>query len=374
MPVRIETIDDFLPHISFDDGIVVSRRADHTVIDYVFVTENTFANPVALECRGLKFGADGRILARPFHKFFNLGEREPPEAVDWSRPHLVADKLDGSMVHPCILGDRMVFMTRMGVTPQAETAFAAAKAAIRALSVDMLAKGVTPIFEFTSPENRIVVEYAEPQLTLLAMRETISGVYSSHAELQDVADTYGVPLVKTFGQVDDVHRFIREGRGLEGVEGYVVVFEDGHRLKLKSDAYVLRHKALAGVAHEKNLLAWIAEEALDDVLPILHIDVAERVRGYRDRLMVSVAARLAELERFVAAQAGVPRRDFAMAVKAGLDPRLQGLAFGLLDGRDAREGLMKLIGWAGHSETRVDQIRDLFDLEWSGTDLILKDI
>jgi hypothetical protein len=63
-----------------------------------------------------------------------------------------------------------------------------------------------------------------------------------------------------------------------------------------------------------------------------------------------------------------------MAVKQALDPRLQPLAFGQLDGRDGREMLMKVVGWAGHSETRVDQVRDLFGLEWSGTDLILRDV
>lgn len=373
MPVRIETIEDVLPHISFEDGIVVSRRSDHTVVDYVFTTENTFANPVAQECRGLKFDANGRIIARPFHKFFNLGERERPEQVDWSRPHVIADKLDGSMIHPCLLGDKMVFMTRMGVTSQAEAAFAAASGAVKALSADMLAKGVTPIFEFTSPENRIVVAYDQTQLTLLAMRETVSGVYTPQAELEAVAKAYGVPLVTTFGQVGDLQAFIRDGRGLEGVEGYVVVFDDGHRLKLKCDAYVLRHKALAGVAYEKNLLAWIAEDALDDVLPLLQDDVAARVRGYRDRAMAAVAVRLAEVEAFVAGLADAPRRDFAAAVKAQLDPRLQNLAFKLLDGRDGRAELMKLVGWAGQSDTRVDHIRDLFQLEWSGVDLIIKD-
>jgi RNA ligase len=373
MPVRIETIDDVLPHISFEDGFVVSKRDDYTVIDYIFANEKTFANPVAMECRGLKFGTDGRLIARPFHKFFNIGEREAPEAVDWSRPHLVADKLDGSMVHPCLLNGEMVFMTRMGISPQAKAAFAAASDAVKALSADMLADGVTPIFEFTSPDNRIVIEYDETRLTLLALRETISGVYRSHTELEQAAMAYGVPPVQTFGQVEDVSRFIRDGRLLSGVEGYVVVFDDGHRLKLKSDGYVLRHKALAGVAYEKNLLALIAEDALDDVLPLLHTDVAARVRTYRDRLMVSVAARLAEVERFVAAQAGVSRRDFAMALKPEIDPRLHKLAFGLLDGWDGREILMKIVAWAGHSENRVAQVRDLFGLEWSGTDLVLRD-
>ena len=76
-----------------------------------------------------------------------------------------------------------------------------------------------------------------------------------HAELEAVATRHGVPIVAQFDSVEDVHRFWTDARALEGVEGYVIAFEDGHRLKIKADAYVLRHKALAGLAHEKNLLA-----------------------------------------------------------------------------------------------------------------------
>ncbi|CAO4143290.1 hypothetical protein [Methylorubrum extorquens] len=79
---KIEHIDDVTPHVSFDKGFVVSRRPDHTVIDYVFALPETFDTPIARECRGLKFDRDGLLIGRPFHKFFNLGERERIEEID----------------------------------------------------------------------------------------------------------------------------------------------------------------------------------------------------------------------------------------------------------------------------------------------------
>ena len=84
--------------------------------------DDTFDTAIARECRGLKFDADGRIIARPFHKFFNLGEKERVEDIDWSAPHQLFDKLDGSMIHPAMLNGEMVFMTRMGATDQARLA------------------------------------------------------------------------------------------------------------------------------------------------------------------------------------------------------------------------------------------------------------
>ena len=373
MKIEIQTLNDVLPHISYDDGIVVSERAGYTVVDYVFVTPNTFNNPMAQQCRGLKFGSDERLIARPFHKFFNIGEKEQPQDIDWTRSHVIMDKLDGSMIHPAIINDELVFMTRMGITRHAETAFSVASDAVKRLCMDMIALGQTPMFEFTGPGNRVVVEYAATQLTLLAVRDVISGAYMIHADLTALAAKYGVPVVDTFGQVTDVDAFVANGRALAGVEGYVVAFEDGHRLKLKADGYVLRHKALAGVAYEKNLLAWIVEDALDDVIPILHDDVAERVRVYQTRLMASLETHLSELASFASALEGADRRTYAMETQARIDKRLHPVAFAIADGKDPRAAMTKLLKRASGSENRVDQIRDLFDLEWKGSDLVIRD-
>lgn len=374
MNVDIRTIDDVLPHLPQDSGFVVSERGGYTVIDYVYSTDGTFTNPVSHECRGLKFAPDGRILARPFHKFFNIGEREAPDAIDWSRPHVVMDKLDGSMIHPCQLGDDLVFMTRMGITDQAKAARARAADNVLTLAADQLAQGRTAIFEYTSPDNRIVVSYAEARMTLLAVRDTITGRYMLFGEMVALADRHGVPVVGMCGQVGDIHRFIADGRALEGVEGYVIAFDDGHRVKLKADSYVLRHKALAGLAHEKNLLAWVAEDALDDVLPLLAEDIAARVRAYAAQVTGEMSVHLAKIEALVALMADADRRTFAMAVQERIDPRLQKVAFAVRDGKCGAAAMKSVLGWAAHSEARVEAYRDLFQMDWFGHDLIVRDI
>lgn len=155
----IETVTDVLPHIQGNIGIFLTRFDEYDVIDYGFVGDETFRSPMTLECRGLKFAKDGRLIARPFHKFFNLGERQRPEDIDWTVPHLVLSKLDGSMVHPCIVRNELVFMTRMGITAQSMAAFAHAGDNVRQLSKYAIEAGMTVLFEFTSPENRVVIAY-----------------------------------------------------------------------------------------------------------------------------------------------------------------------------------------------------------------------
>ncbi|MEP4197592.1 MAG: RNA ligase [Aliishimia sp.] len=373
MFVEIHTIDDVLPHISYEDGIAVSPRVGYTVIDYVFVNNNTFSNAYAQECRGLKFAPDGNILARPFHKFFNIGEKQQPQDVDWTQPHVIMDKRDGSMVHPCIIAGELVFMTRMGVTDQARLALSYADASLRAFCIATLQAGQTPIFEFTSPENRVILTYDQPEITLLAIRDTITGQYLPHDSLLELGEKFHVSVVNTFGQIEDIGPFISQARALQGLEGYVIAFASGHRMKLKADAYVLRHKALAGVAYEKNLLEWIADGALDDVLPILHDDVGERVKAYAATVLTSVRAHLDTIEALVEKIKGQDRKTCALEIQAHLDKRLQGVAFAMLDGRDGMEEMMKLIKRASHSEARVEQYRDLFGMDWFGTDLVLKE-
>ena len=373
MTVRIETIEDVLPHISYDDGIHVSKRRNFNVVDYAFVTDNTFANPVACECRGLKFDLEGRILARPFHKFFNVGEREAPEKIEWHEPHVVMDKLDGSMIHPCVVDGELVLMTRGGISPQAEAALAAADQALLGLCRELLESGTTPIFEFTSPENRIVLAYEETCLTLLAARETISGAYASHETLVKLGSDHGVPVVGTLEPVRDYKTFIAGSRAMEGVEGYVIAFDSGKRVKLKADAYVLRHKALEGVAYEKNLLAWIADDALDDVLPLLPDEIANRVRAYEQNVIARSQEHLSHIAEVVEAFKDAERKDFAMAVREKVDKRLQGIAFAIRDGNDGRAVITEMLRRASGSENRVEHIRDLFKLEWQGVTEIADD-
>ncbi|WP_375465142.1 RNA ligase [uncultured Methylobacterium sp.] len=335
------------------------------MIDYVFAVPETFGSAVSRECRGLKFDADGRIIGRPFHKFFNLGERERIEDIDWSAPHCILDKLDGSMVHPVLLDSTLVFMTRMGATVQAALAQTHADEGVLGLSRHLLAGGITPIFEFTSPGNRIVVAYDTPALTLLAARAMVSGTYLPQADLVRLAERFGVRAVTVAGRIADPKRFVARARQEAGIEGYVVCFDDGHRLKLKTDGYVLRHKALAGVQFEKNVLAWVATGAVDDVVAILPPDIAARVLDYQGTVNAALAARAREIRAFVDENRSLARKDFAALTMQRFDKRLTQAVFTAYDGKDPSIALQMLATRAAASDLKVDAVRDLFGMRWS---------
>lgn len=369
MFVEINTLDDILPHIPDASGIAHWNREGYSVIDYTFVDKDTFNSPHALECRGLKFDADGQLIARPFHKFFNLGEKQTPQELDFSAPHRVLEKRDGSMVHPCWLGDALVFMTRKGKTDHADLAMSHATPGALALCREMLNQRITPIFEFTSPQNRVVVPYETHELVLLAARHMTCGTYLGWDRLTRLSDEHGVALVQAHEPISDIADFTSQARALEDAEGYVVAFDNGHRIKLKADAYVLRHKALDGLRYEKNVLAWIVNGAIDDVSALLNPEDRDLLLAYASAVETSIARHVADLKAFHDAHKGLSRKDYAQKAQRDLDKRLTRVAFALLDGRCARAEMIKILAWASHSENRPPTIRDLLGAQWAPPDL-----
>lgn len=366
--VDIYKLADVMPHIAADSGIYVSDRGGYTVVDYAYMSDDTFCNDMTLECRGLKFATSGEIIARPFHKFFNLYERQSITEIDWARPYMVFDKLDGSMVHPCLLDGEVRFMTRGGISSQAKEAQSHASDGVMALCAAMLAKSMTPMFEYTGPDNRIVLGYDTPQLTLLAARHINTGDYLPTDQIIAEAEHYGVPIVQSIAapgnSVEKLENFYKQALSREGIEGYVICFDDGHRLKVKTSAYALRHKALSALGHEKNVLKWVLEGITDDIFPLLSAQHAQNLREYERSVRAGAAQKLVELETFYASHSKLERRDYAEAVKQTVDPRFQQVAFALMDGKEGLSGIERKLVWASHSAERLKQVRDVIGTEW----------
>nr|WP_304363852.1 RNA ligase [Jiella sp. LLJ827] len=362
-----------MPHIAGDNGIYVSKYATHDTIDYGHHLDETFNSAIRRECRGLKFNKSGRLIARPFHKFFNLGERERVEDVDWSRPHRILEKLDGTMIHPAFVESEMVLMTRKGITRQALEAASYATEGLLALARDRLDVGKTAIFEFTSPGSRIVIGYDKPALTLLAIRDNTTGAYADFELMHDMAGHYGVPVVSSHRVDGSTPTFVSGVRGLTEIEGYVIVFDDGHRLKLKTDYYALRHKTLASLALEKNALDRVLKDAVDDVVPLLPPAAAQKLLAYQVAVLAGVSRLDTHVAELLELYRSADRKTQAQVINEKLDKRLRPVAFKSLDGKSSRNAILDILRWASHSQTRIDAVRDLFAMSWNGEDFEIED-
>jgi RNA ligase len=198
---EIRNIDDVLPHIEGRSEFIVAEREFGTVINYAVAYADTFGSPqigvklvrdakpyfrydhadlIRRELRGIIFDREGNIMSRPFHKFFNIGEREEtqPHILDFSLDHTIMTKMDGSMLRPIMLDGKIRWGTKMGFSEVAVFAekYLEKHSNYTEFAAWCMSQSLTPIFEYVGPFNKVVLDYEEG-MTLLAIRENVSGKY-----------------------------------------------------------------------------------------------------------------------------------------------------------------------------------------------------
>ena len=202
----INHINDVLPAIEGRSEFIVAERDGYKVVNYVVSMTDTFPNImlcenkhsgklgpafypedhhaiIRRECRGIIFDTDGNILARRLHKFFNINEREETQIdnVDFSRPHVILEKLDGSMITPIKIGDNIRWGTKMGLTDVAKPVeeFVKKTPKYEDFVRHIISLDKTAIFEWCSRSQRIVIDYPVDRLVLTAIRNNVTGEYDS---------------------------------------------------------------------------------------------------------------------------------------------------------------------------------------------------
>ena len=296
----INNISDVLPAIEGRDEFVVAVKEGYTVINYNVMMADTFDCNIRRECRGIIFDtATGDIIRRPFHKFFNVNEREETQdhVVDLSQSHAILEKLDGSMIAPFIVDGQMIWGTKMGATDVAKPveAFVEAHSEYRIYAKFMLSRGYTPIFEWCSRKQRIVLDYNEDQLILTAVRDLVSGRYMSRDLMMINAENYYIPVVRAFDPQTDMKDFIEYVRDLEDLEGFVVRFSDGHMIKLKCDWYVQIHKAKEAILQDRNIVELILDDKLDDIKAHLPAEDRDRLTYFESQINSRILDKAAHL-------------------------------------------------------------------------------
>ena len=402
---RIESLADVLPAIEGRDEFIVATREWGTVVNYMVSMADTFPEvrdedywcpgckmpvsetegcgsqrcPEAVslaairrECRGLLFYPDGRIMSRRLHKFFNVNERDETAAhlVDLGQPHVILEKLDGSMITPVYTPYGIRWGTKMGITEvsmQAEL-HVARFGQYTDFAERCLAEQVTPIFEWCSRQQRIVVDYTEDQLVLIAMRHNVTGEYLSYDVLTYNGAYWHIPVVQAYaGTTGNMEALIAETRAMEDAEGWIIRFDDGHMLKIKGDWYVRIHKTKDNLIWEKNVIELLINEKMDDIKPYMLDHDLRRVEAFETDFWIGVNDTVNRYERYfqTVLSSGLDRKQYAqnwMPTIREQDPFAPIFVFARFDNKDPRQLIMDQIRKNTGTQTRVDTVREL----WGG--------
>lgn len=197
-----------------------------------------FWTPETLISRGLITDLEGRVVARPFGKFFNLDEHIGLIGPVPEEPFEVYEKMDGSLGIIFHWEGKPAIATRGSF--ESEQAIRATQIFAEKYPHVILDPALTYLVEIIYPENRIVVDYQGMEdLVLLAVVHTATG---EELPLPDI----GLPRVKRYDGIQDLQALqaIQE----ENKEGFVVRFKSGLRVKLKFEEYVRLHRIITGVS------------------------------------------------------------------------------------------------------------------------------
>ncbi len=397
----INNIGDVLPAIEGIDEFIVSRRDFFTIIDYMVAFPETFPNPmlasseeehrnwtIRRECRGLKFSRNGDLLARPFHKFYNLNENEETRQteVDWTQPFTIFEKLDGSMVHALYCSDMIMFATRMGLTDVACSAsdyaesYQKHKIDYMDFCWDMIKKhAMTPIFEWcsTDPLQRIVVKHNKDKLVLTGLRDNLTGQYLTPMKMRSLAEPYKIPVVRKWGgRFEDIQSFVNYVKVKTDEEGYVLRFHNGHAIKTKNEWYVLFHKTKDAVRFEKDVMALYLTGKIDDLLPFLIPCDRERIVTYIEDMSKNLHASIEQIHVFVETQRmrlrsefpdepSKQKKAFADIVKEQYSAPMSALIFNYWHGKNVLEQIHWDMRNFSYSQGRVDYYRPLFRVNFN---------
>ncbi|WP_432835769.1 RNA ligase [Dactylosporangium sp. CA-092794] len=286
-------------------------------------------NAATLACRGLVVSAGGRVLARPFAKFFNHGQPGAP-ALDLDGPVSVTDKADGSLGVLFPTPDGWAVATRGSF--DSEQARHATKVWISRYAESFTPpEGLTMLFEIIYPGNRIVIDYAGlDDLVLLGAVEIATG--RSHGP--GAVSGWPGPVVESFGYTTLAEALAAPPR--DNREGLVVHFTGPDtRVKIKYSEYVRLHRIVTGLNPRVVWEAMVGGR-LDELLEPLPDEFHAWATGIAAGLTAQVDALVAGVEReYTAVVATLPsawtRKDFALAVARH---PARGCLFLRLDGKD----------------------------------------
>jgi len=198
------------------------------------------------EMRGICFvkNTDGtfkRFLM--MKKFFNLNENESVsfERLKDKRTKRVTEKIDGSLIRFIQLPNGRIVAKTIGSVDNVmcETANKILKNNFN-LSVFVhytLNNNICALFELVSKDNKVVIDYNEENLYLLKCREERTG--------DDIEIPVDILCAKRFNPNTTLNFWIERVKDLEHFEGYVIEFDDGQMVKMKSLWYVTLHRLKA---------------------------------------------------------------------------------------------------------------------------------
>lgn len=279
-----DNMDTWREKLSADPyNLIIKEDTDYPNV-YLFKYnqfESDMNEIICQEARGiiLEIEKDVKLLCHSFDKFFNYGEPQGAkilEAFDFD--HCTwQEKRDGSLLRIWYYKDKWRISTSGTIDANKATIdipscrYKSFGDMFRNIftaydeDLDVLDCTYTYSFEMTSPDNKIVVDYKDNELTLIGIRDN---------RLNKELDPY---TANPFTNIKCANRFkfSNLANALENInnkhnfEGLVLCDDSYRRVKIKTDEYLTLARMVDDTGSDRGILKLILEEKIDDVVSSL---------------------------------------------------------------------------------------------------------
>jgi len=284
----------------------VNRAGGLVLVSYRFFDRSILAKyPMAKELRGAIWEeSTSKLVSRPFHKFFSIGELEGDNALGpfVGTPLRIADKVDGYLVQSFFYGGEVRHASRLSLkmgkigrylarvwTKDHENLF---------FKLYNLYGPGTLLSELVHPRAPVLYRYDTPMLVVLAYR-SLNGPYflpGVDFQLEPGADPYALKWSESaliFGGTLELRRFYDVMVApRKGMEGYVL-FNGNDFIKLKTrESYQI---ASALMRLEEVLYQAILEDNVGELLRVYERrpDIQRAVHRFFDALARAISQAVA---------------------------------------------------------------------------------
>lgn len=253
------------------NGVYINLRFKHRGIDFTN-QENRLA-------RGLLMDTQGNIVVRSFEKFFNYCEldsrgKEYQELakcykVDNEEEVIAYPKLDGTMVAISYHDGGLIGTTSTSMqTDWVKIVIDKLKGNEKLIEY-LKSSGTSLIFEYTAPDNTIVVKYDKEEITLLAEVENKPDAIVNISRLAHL-EKLGLKVIKPIKT--SLKELLQWQKEKEDVDGWVVQNKLGYLIKFKTDWWFENN--IEPIEFNKKGIQYVVqlclEDKIDDVIALIN--------------------------------------------------------------------------------------------------------
>ena len=300
--------------LTYEDAVKIAERYNNNnfrqfqytingyklvAFDYFICGWNDFENPLpdqpevdAFDMRGTTFvfNKDGSLYKRFFMlpKFFNINQVEATQYYKLMNKEIVniTAKEDGSLIAFMQLPNKKLFTKTIGsfVSDQAQSAYNFLynwEEKVEWVKM-VINAGYTPLFQYVSGPNRIVLKYSKEDLRFLGVRDNFTGEWIPSTELAGQKDIpFTLPKSE---EIVPLKHLMERAKIEEDSEGWVVKFKD-IMIKIKTAWYFKLHGLRTeNVFREDYVIKNYIDQTLDDLMSQLDPIEDEDAFAFVDRV------------------------------------------------------------------------------------------